>query len=384
LRRAQGQICASPAGPGYAQGIGPRYDANARPAGYRQDMEPSRPPLLRRPWSPRPVAVDCVSVLLIAFAQTVVFGELAHLRGIPHWEGAVMLAVAVLPAAFRRGLPRTALALVVAGWAVMTVTSAVTVWPLAVAFVMYIVPLRFARRESLWLLAGVLLVTVLPLAASADIRDHATGDARRVLLLNALLITAAWLLGYTVRQHRAYAASLQDQAEWRLREQLAEARRATSEERLQIARELHDVVAHSMSLIAVQAGVANYVVSEHPQEAPRALSSIEETSRAALREMRALLGVLRADGEKAWQRSGDTGRVPAPGLANLDSLAERASGAGVRVELAVSGSRLPLPAGIDLAAYRVIQEAITNVVKHAAAGSCRVSVAFSRTRWRWR
>jgi signal transduction histidine kinase len=340
-------------------------------------METPRSPQPRRPWSAHPVPIDCVSVALIAFAQTVIFRQLAHLRGISHWEGAVILAVAVLPAAFRRRWPRTALTLTVAGGVGMTAISTVPALPLAVAFVMYVIPLRFARREALWLLAGALLVTSIPLIAPAHVHDHASGDGGPLLLTNALLITAAWLLGYTVRQQRAYTASLHEQAERRLREQLAEARRASSEDRLQIARELHDVMAHSMSLIAVQAGVANYVITAHPQEAERALSSIEQTSRAALREMRALLGVLRADGDGTRQALGDD-LAPAPGLANLDNLAGRISKAGVRVELVVSGSRLSLPAGLDLAAYRVIQEAITNVIKHAATDSCRVSVAYQQ------
>jgi signal transduction histidine kinase len=340
-------------------------------------METPRSLRLRRPWSAHPVAIDCASVALIAFAQTVIFKQLAHPRGISHWEGAVIFAVAVLPAAFRRRWPRTALALVAAGAIGMTAISTVPALPLAVAFVMYVIPLRFARREALWLLAGALLVTSIALTPSARIHDHASGDAGPLLLMNALLITAAWLLGYTVRQQRAYTASLHEQAERRLREQLAEARRARSEERLQIARELHDVVAHSMSLIAVQAGVANYVISAHPQEAERALSSIEQTSRGALREMRALLGVLRADADGTRQALGDE-LAPAPGLGNLDSLAGRTSEAGVRVQLIVSGSRLSLPAGLDLAAYRVIQEAITNVIKHAATDRCLVRVAYQQ------
>jgi signal transduction histidine kinase len=323
------------------------------------------------------VAIDCACVALIALAQTVIFRQLAHLSGVSDWAGAVIFAVAVLPAAFRRRWPRTALALVVAGGIAMTAISSVVVLPLAVAFVMYEIPVRFARREALWLLAGALLVTSIPLTASAHVHHHAAGEAGRLLLVNALLITAAWLLGYTVRQQRAYTASLHEQEERRLREQLADARRARMAERLQIARELHDVVAHSMSLIAVQAGVANYVIGAHPQEAERALSSIEQTSRGALREMRALLGVLRADGDGTRQALGDE-LAPAPGLADLESLAGRTSEAGVRVELVVSGSRLSLPAGLDLAAYRVVQEAITNVIKHAATESCLVSVAYQQ------
>jgi signal transduction histidine kinase len=162
-----------------------------------------------------------------------------------------------------------------------------------------------------------------------------------------------------------------------VREQLAEARRARSEERLQIARELHDVVAHTMSLIAVQAGVANYVASTRPDEAARALASIEETSRGALGEMRALLGMLRAD-ESAATLGPASSLVPTPGLADLDGLVKRTAEAGVRVNLDVCGERPPLPAGLELAAFRVIQEAITNVIRHAATDSCQVTVTYQR------
>ena len=296
------------------------------------------------------------------------------LHGIPYWASTAIVAVAVLPAAFRRRWPRTVLALVVAGGAVATAVSTSPDPPLAVAFVMYLIPLRFPRRESLWLLAGALLVTAAPLAAFASDPDHAVGNAFGLLLVSELLVTGAWMMGYSVRQQRACTASLAEQAERRAREQLAEVRRASSEERLQIARELHDVVAHTMSLIAVQAGVANYVVSVQPEEAARALSSIEQTSRGALREMRALLGVLRAEGSEA----GAPGLVPAPGLADLGSLVERTAEAGVRVDLDVRGERHQLSAGLDLAAYRVIQEAITNVIKHAATDSCLVTVAYQQ------
>lgn len=131
-----------------------------------------------------------------------------------------------------------------------------------------------------------------------------------------------------------------------------------------------------MSLIAVQAGVANYVIGAHPEEAAPALSSIEQTSRGALQEMRALLGMLRAGGDGAEPGQPDAELVPAPGLADLAGLIRRSSFAGVQVDLDIRGAPLRLPAGLDLAAYRVIQESITNVIKHAATGSCRVAIAF--------
>jgi signal transduction histidine kinase len=347
-------------------------------------MDSLAPPLRRlRPvhW----IAIDCAFTAL-----ALVYAELKaapFLREIPVGAAVAIVAVAVVPAAFRRYRPRTALALVVTAGAVATAFSSSPVPALATAFVMYVIPLRFPRRDALWLLAGTLLVMAAGLAAFAvvphgDYGPETGGIAKAAGLLveSCLLVTVAWLIGYSVRQQRGQAADRREQAERRARERVAEARRARSEERLEISRELHDVVAHTLSVITVQAGVAGYVIGTRPEEAARALSSIEETSRSALDEMRALLKVLR-DGETGAGRGAgrgtrDTVLVPAPGLADLDSLVERAGQAGVRVDLRVCGERPPLRAGLDLAAYRVIQEAVTNVITHAATDRCLVIVAY--------
>jgi signal transduction histidine kinase len=348
-------------------------------------MDPLAPPLKRlRPahW----IAVDCAcaALLLLVYVE---LKAAPFLRGIPSWAAVAIIVVAVVPAAFRRRWPRTVLALVVTAGAVATAISSSPVPPLAAAFVIYVIPLRFARRDALLLLAGTLLVTAAGLVAFAFV-PHGTGGpetgsigkAAGLLLESGLLITIAWLTGYSVRQQRAQAADRREQAERRAREQQAEARRARSEERVQISRELHDVVAHTLSVIAVQAGVASYVIGERPEEAARALSSIEQTSRSALQEMRALLGVLRDDesGTSNGARPGprDAALAPAPGLADLHTLVERTGHAGVQVDLRVDGERPRLTAGLDLAAYRVIQEAVTNVIKHAATDRCQVTVAF--------
>jgi signal transduction histidine kinase len=144
------------------------------------------------------------------------------------------------------------------------------------------------------------LVTAAGCAAFGGMSHGVSGrggadQAEAVMLESSLAIIGAWLIGNSVRQQRAITASRRAQAEQLTRQQLAEARRAHSEEPLRIARELHDVVAHSLTLIAVQAGVANHVATRQPEQAARALSSIETISRGALTEMRALLGVLRAD-----------------------------------------------------------------------------------------
>jgi signal transduction histidine kinase len=391
-------------------------------------MDPLRPPLLRQLRPAHWVAIDAAVTALLALTAVVAFRELADLRGVPRWGAAAIVAVAVLPAAARRRWPRAALALVVAGAAVAMALSTSPAPALAAAFVMYLIPLRRPRREAVRLLAGTLAGLTAGLAVFALVPHAGYGPAGLIqalalLLESAILVTAAWMIGYSVRQQRAYSAGLREQSDRRARDQLAEAGRARSEERLQIARELHDVVAHTMGLITVQAGVANYVVRERPEEAVRALSSIEEISRGALREMRALLGVLRAEEDSAEGRAaagngvadhgdvehgheelgvawngaaadaaariavtengagpgrrpaGDADLVPAPGLADLGRLAERTAEAGLRVDLDIAGERPALPAGLDLAAYRVIQEAITNVIKHAAADRCRVRVA---------
>jgi signal transduction histidine kinase len=346
-------------------------------------MDSLAPPL-RRLQPVHWIAVDCACTALLLLVY-VGLKAAPFLRGIPLWAAAVTVAVAVVPAALRRCWPRAVLALVVTAGAVATALSSSPVPSLAAAFVMYIIPLRFRRRDALWLLAATLLVTAAGLAAFA-VTPHGsygpetgtTGKAAGLLLESGLLITVAWLVGYSVRQQRGQAADRREQAERRARERLAEARRARSEERLQISRELHDVVAHTLSLIAVQAGVASYVIGERPEEAARALTSIEQTSRSALHEMRALLGVLRD--EETGVRNGtgtetrDATLVPAPGLADLNRLAKRAGEAGVQVDLSIRGERPQLPAGLDLAAYRVIQEAVTNVIKHAATDRCQVTV----------
>lgn len=347
-------------------------------------MDPLAPPSRLRPehW----IAIDCVctALLLLAYVE---LKAAPFLRGIPLWAAAVIVMIGVLPAAFRRCWPRAVLVLVVTAGAVATAISSSPVPPLAAAFVLYLIPLRFPRRDALRLLAATLLVTAVGLAVFAVV-PHAgfgpetgtIGKAAGLLLEGGLLLTVAWLTGYSARQQRVQTADRREQAAWRAREQLAETRRARSEERLQISRELHDVVAHTLSVIAIQAGVAGYVIDTRPEEAARALTSIEQTSRDALDEVRALLRVFRDEETGATNRAETemryAARVPAPGLAELDSLVERTGRAGVLVELTVRGARPPLPAGLDLAAYRVIQEAVTNVIKHASTDQCQVAVTY--------
>jgi signal transduction histidine kinase len=165
----------------------------------------------------------------------------------------------------------------------------------------------------------------------------------------------AWYVGRRLRLRGERAAQL-------LREQAAEARRIVTEERTRIARELHDVVAHRVSLMTVQAGAAKAVAAEDPEGALRAMGAVEEAGRQALDELRHLLGVLRPETDL-------DGLGPQPGLADLPRLAEQLRLAGVDVSLATDGVSAELPARVDLFAYRIVQEALTNVLKHAGPGA---------------
>jgi signal transduction histidine kinase len=178
----------------------------------------------------------------------------------------------------------------------------------------------------------------------------------------------AWLLllltvGEVARVGRARAAET-------ARRRNEEARRRASEERLRIARELHDVLAHNISLINVQAGVALHLIDEQPEQARSALTAIRQASRDALGELRSVLEVLRRSGE-------EQPRAPQPGLDELGDLVSRAGAAGLEVNVEVQGRRRPLPADVDLAAFRIVQEAVTNVVRHAGGSTATVRVAYN-------
>jgi signal transduction histidine kinase len=179
----------------------------------------------------------------------------------------------------------------------------------------------------------------------------------------------AWALGRITRVRTKQAVQAELQVERLRREQEDHARRVAAEERGRIARELHDVIAHSVSVMVVQAGAAQQVMGSAPDAAVRALDSVQETGRQAIGELGRLLGVLRDAGE--------LGLAPQPTLAELDQLVADARAAGLPVSLRVTGAKRPLPTGVELAVYRIVQEALTNTRKHAGpASSASVVLAY--------
>lgn len=185
--------------------------------------------------------------------------------------------------------------------------------------------------------------------------------ADEILLMTILLATAVtYMTGNSVRTRRAHAEAMREQA----------TARAVAAERLRIARELHDMVAHSIGIIAIQAGVGGRVIGTQPAEARNALEAIEATSRDTLSGLRRMLTALRRDDPGAAPLG------PAPGLDDLARLAEAARDAGVAVDVLTSGEPRALPPDVDLSAYRIVQEAVTNVVRHAGTDRCRVTVGY--------
>jgi len=412
------------------------------PAGQTAAPRPPHAPLTQRMRTGHWIAIDCV---VAGFAALLVLLSVHQaLLSSGMWLAAALLMAGgvFIPVALRRRAPVPAFGGLLILAVLFADTRGADIFPgaavtavalvfLSAAYVLYTVTVTSSRRTGAAALALALALLVFIGGTGRGRSDGAPAE----LVPVGLATVIAWMTGYSVRQRRLYVVRLQQQA----------ASSAVAEERLRIARELHDVVAHSMSVIAVQAGYGQYVINDSPDGARDALGAIQVTSREALDEMRRMLGVLRqqdvtppmaqadaltagtrtepgapagaagwtlgrrsrpadpaaasadgaladAGGGAAGQQAGDehgygqaagpspltpAPLTPAPGLANLDRLIERTGSAGVRVTLELYGTARPLPAGLDLSAYRIVQEALTNVVKHAGSGArCTVHLGY--------
>ena len=272
----------------------------------------------------------------------------------------------IVPLAWRRRYPVAVLLCALAGaaveWPWLRSTGQLSFEAFIVVLVAsYSVGAHADPRRGLHALAGVVAVI-----AVADIIDTVAGYHEP--FENAALypmLAVAWAAGNAFRRHGARERELEARAAALERERGEKVRRAAAEERARIARELHDVVAHSVSVMVVQVGGARGILDAEPETARETLRSAEQTGRQALAEMRRMLGILRAPDD------GD-GLAPQPSLRDVDRLIEQARAAGLSVELRTEGHPHPLAPGVDLAAYRIVQEALTNAVKHA--GPARVEV----------
>jgi signal transduction histidine kinase len=234
-----------------------------------------------------------------------------------------------------------------------------------VALPLYSVVAENNRRTSLLTLAGVELILLASLGVAALQGPVGGGSS-----FNVVVAGASWIVGDSVRARRAHGAGLAQRAEQRRLQDADRAQNSLIEERLQIARELHDIIAHSLSVIAVQSAVGGHVLDTQPEEARKSLAAIEATSRSALEELRGLLGVLRRDDHEEPSRS------PALRIVDLDRLFDELRAAGLTIAYQVRGQVVDVSPSMDLSAYRIVQEALTNVRKHSHSTSATVDITF--------
>jgi signal transduction histidine kinase len=267
----------------------------------------------------------------------------------------LLLAVSSIALLWRRDRPLAVLATTLIASLVWDVSGLAGGASLAIFISLYGVG-RYVDDQRTTLVA---VAAAMGLALADDIVE---GEDVTVMVASVAVVAAAWYVGRRVRGRGAYLALLEERAEYLEREQVAEAQRAVDEERTRIARELHDLVAHRVSMITVQAGAAQTVALSDPERAIRAMEAVEEAGREALDELRQVLGVLRSDDDRK-------GLAPMHGFAEIPGLVEDMRDAGMDVSLSSTGDPCDLPAKLDLASYRIAQEALTNVLKHAGPDS---------------
>src|SRR5258706_7720081 len=320
-------------------------------------------------WSRHPAVRDWVPALLVTAALLFgAYGEAHpstqayfsaghHLPDTPT-AALVLVAAACLVLAWRRRWPVAVLGVSVAAAGVYPllgyVNGAVLVAPVAALY--GVAAVSGVRRAAAY---GLGTLAVLGLASIAV---NPLGPFGGGVVVLPFMVAVVVVAGIAVPNRRAYVESIRARAE-------QDARRRIDEERLRIARELHDVVAHTMATINVQAGVAVHVLPTRPEAAADALRAIKAASKEGLRELRSILNVLRqADDADPTQ--------PAPGTAQLETLVDGARRAGLETTLSVTGTPIPLPATVDLAAYRIVQESLTNAIRHAGPAQAAVSLCY--------
>ena len=284
--------------------------------------------------------------------------------------GIALLGLQTLPLVFRKTHPTAVLA--VAGTSI-TVFSALGYPPgaggIAIIFALYSVAANTDRRTALSALAVTVVGILISIAGTATSENLMFGELVATVVANSVIYGTAWIIGDNVRVRRAYTGALEARNALLEREREEHALRAVADERARIARELHDIVAHHVSVMVVQAAAARRVLTRQPDLATSALNDVEATGRQALVELRRMLGVLRSD-DAADEL------LPQPSLEHLDSLVAQLRDTGLAIDLRVEGRRRPLPPGIDVNAYRIVQEALTNVLKHAGTAAATVCVRF--------
>ncbi len=302
--------------------------------------------------------VLAVGLALLGVAQLRASGDLS-------WRTAAAALLVALPLAVRRRAPLASLAGFMAGIGLLVASGHSGDLSAAAPIVGLVALYSVGAYAEGW--AGVAgacaVLAVVWIAVGADRDGRSFGN----FLFFGIGVGGPWAVGVALRRHRTSERTLEARAESLERDRDEAARRAVAEERQRVARELHDVVAHSISVIVLQARGGRRVLDDAPEQAREAFDSIESTGRDALTEMRRLLGLLRRTDE-------ELALTPRASMRRLDALAEQVRQAGLPVDLQVEGDPARLPAGVDLSGYRIVQEALTNTLRHAGPAHARVVV----------
>ena len=329
---------------------------------YRQRVSRIRA-LARKWWFDVPIALLALAGML----EVVVGRNSADAPEETLWFVLPAIVVLVLPIFTRRRFPFAgpaaywllAVALAFVDWRI--VPFAVSLFPVGLAVAFLLGNLRNPLKAGL----GLLIVIAGAGIVVYEIPGHSTAE----LIFIPLEFTIAWLAGFALRERAEQAEAAELRAAAAERERDAAARVAVAEERARIARELHDIVAHSVSVMVLQVGAVRHNLPEGQAADGEALKGVERAGRTALAEMRRLLSAMRTEGDEAEL-------VPQPGLDGLDSLLAEVGRAGLPVELRIEGDASPLPRAIELSAYRIVQEGLTNALKHAGATKADVVVRY--------
>jgi signal transduction histidine kinase len=354
-----------------------------------QDAQPERPglPGERPPSAPvgerakalfaKPMVQDALTAGVLTATSLV--GVVVHLHvDLPEGSdtargldalGMGLVLLQTVPLVWRRRAPVVVLALTTGA---LFLYSLLGYLPSFAAFgflvALYTVAAERERRTSIpaGIASGIVVLLILAIWSESVEPD--------AIIAECLFVGAAWFLGDGLRIRRGQVVQLEDRATRLEREREERAKQAVAEERQVIARELHDVVAHNVSVIVAQAGAAQRVFDTHRDEVLATLDTIEHTGREALVEMRRLMGFLRTESDP------ESARSPQPGLKSLDALVASVREAGLPITVRIEGVPRPLPPGLDLSAFRIVQEALTNILKHAGPTRAEVVVQYQESR----
>jgi signal transduction histidine kinase len=328
------------------------------------DAVPAPLSRIRAALAASPLAVDTAIAVGLALLSLGAYAGGSTPPGQPAWISLVLLLLQSLPLIVRRRFPALVLLVIVCATIVQIAllpAGGSLSGGIGILVAVYTVGERLERRTSL------LLTVVMALGLAVAILAHEdVGAVLQSTIQTMLMVAVAWLLGDSARIRGLYAASLEERAALLEREREERAAQAVRDERERIARELHDVVTHHVSVMVIQSGGAARVLDRRPDEARSALEAIAATGRQALTDMRRMLGIL-GEPESA---------EPMPGLDQLGTLVEQVRAAGLDVALEVSGQARPLDPGLEVSAYRIVQEALTNALKHGGGGRATVAIGY--------